>query len=243
MPFSGRKRIGGIVAALTLLGLIILTQPLFRTSPPRRDAPPQSSEPTSGDTLSRDMAIIAESSFTDAVDRILESAPWGNIAFSHPESMTLKETRVVELLLDLDLPVDSLKQRIQSEGKKLGAPIRVFPRMRAELISKDFDIAALTPPEQLISHIEPTMWKWQILPLKKGAAMLHLTLSAPIEFQGSTTMRVVRVFERNVWVRVTLGQRIGEFIGNNWQWLWASVLLPLGGWLWRKRRKQAASAK
>ena len=40
---------------------------------------------------------------------------------------------------------------------------------------------------------------------------------------------LVRTFDRTIEVKVSVGQRLAGFVGNNWQWLWAVVVVPVGG--------------
>jgi hypothetical protein len=37
-------------------------------------------------------------------------------------------------------------------------------------------------------------------------------------------------------VNVTASQKIGALFKSNWQWLWAAILVPIAGWLWKRRK-------
>jgi hypothetical protein len=41
-------------------------------------------------------------------------------------------------------------------------------------------------------------------------------------------------------VRVDRWYTSRQFIANNWQWLWAVVVVPVAGLLWLKERRRAA---
>jgi hypothetical protein len=173
------------------------------------------------------------------VDRILESLEWGNIAFNAPQSMNLKESAQIQLLLSLEESIEDLRKTLTQAGEKEGARIRVSDRMEARLTGPNFQIAAITPEEQAITSKGVTEWKWEVKPASGGRHHLHLTLTALFDVDGNSTRRAIRTFDKTIEVEVTWSDQTSQFVANNWQWLWAAILVPLIGWLWKGRKSHA----
>lgn len=172
------------------------------------------------------------------VDRLLEEMEFGTIAFNVPTNINIDDSPQIQLLLSLSETVEKLKQSITEEGEKIGATIRVNDRMEARLSGYLFEITAITPETQAVSKRQQTEWKWEIHPKKKGKHKLHLTLTALLEIDGKSRPRAIRTFDKVIEVNVTATQKIGLFFENNWQWLWAAILVPVAGWLWKRKKKQ-----
>ena len=170
------------------------------------------------------------------VDRMLEEMEFGAIAFDAPTNINIDDSPQIQLILSLAETVEKLKQSITEEGEKVGATIRVSDRMEARLSGYMFQITAITPEIQAVSKRQQTEWKWEIHPRKEGRHKLHLTLTALLEIDGHNTPRVIRTFDKIIEVNVTPTQKIGLFIKNNWQWLWAAILVPVVGWLWKRKK-------
>ncbi len=179
---------------------------------------------------------VSDPSPTEIIDMLLERMERANIAFNAPRSMNIGDSPKIQLLLSLGDTEEELKASIKAAGEKIGAEIRVNNRMQARLSGYMFQITAITPEEQAVSRRGRTEWSWEIHPKKEGQHDLHLTLSAIFEVNGRETRRVVRTFDRVIEVNVSAPQKITAFIKGNWQWLWAAVLVPIAGWLWRQRR-------
>jgi hypothetical protein len=75
-----------------------------------------------------------------------------------------------------------------------------------------------------------------VTPKAGGQQQLHLVLNVSVE----GTSRMIRSFERTIVVNVSWGQRLSGFASDNWQWLWAVIVVPIGGWLWRRRNAARA---
>ncbi len=179
---------------------------------------------------------VSDPSPTEIIDMLLERMERANIAFNAPRSMNIGDSPKIQLLLSLGDTEEELKASIKAAGEKIGAEIRVNNRMQARLSGYMFQITAITPEEQAVSRRGRTEWSWEIHPKKEGQHDLHLTLSAIFEVNGRETRRVVRTFDRVIEVNVSAPQKITAFVKGNWQWLWAAVLVPIAGWLWRRRR-------
>lgn len=124
---------------------------------------------------------------------------------------------------------------VEAEGEKEGARIRVSDRMEARLSGPNFAITAITPEIQAVSRNDVTEWKWEVKPSNDGRQYLHLTLSALLSVDGTSTPRAIRTFDKVIEVEIGWHQRVGSFFEKNWQWLWAAVLVPIVGWLWKRK--------
>ena len=176
-----------------------------------------------------------------SVDQILQDMEFANVAFNTPSKLNIEDTFQVHLVLSLTDTIEQLKKAISEAGKKDGASyVRVSNRMEAKLAGYYFRIVSITPEVQAVSKEQLTEWKWEIYPMKEGRHNLHLTLTARIEVDGYDTPREIETFSRQIEVTVTIAQKAKSFFGNNWQWLWAAIIIPIGGWLlnrWRKKKK------
>ena len=172
------------------------------------------------------------------VDKLIREMEFGSIAFNAPTNINIDDSHQIQLILSLAETVEGLKQSITEEGKKIGAIIKVSDRMEARLSGYMFQITAITPEIQAVSKSQQTEWKWEIHPKKEGKHRMHLTLTALLEIDGHSTPRTIRTFSKIIEVNVTATQKIGTFFKNNWQWLWAAILVPFAGWLWNRKKKQ-----
>jgi len=188
-----------------------------------------------------------ESSPLERVAEKLRGLVRSSIAFNTPEEMEVGKTETIELLLSTSSSAEELKQQLSEAGEKQGVEeIPTAERMQARLTGDPgFVIQATTPEEQAISSEETTKWNWDVTPTQAGEEQkLHLTLTALIEVAGETTPRAIDTYNRTILVKdvqKSWGQRVSEFIGNNWQWLWATILVPIALWAYRtyRGRKEA----
>jgi hypothetical protein len=175
------------------------------------------------------------------VDQVVGSLEKANIAFNVPEKLNLKETAQIELLLSMRESAETLRNSIEAEGAREGATIKVSKRMEASLTGADFQITEITPKEQAVGSIETVNWKWDVKPTSLGQHPLHLTLTALVSVDGTTTRRAIRTFDKTIKVNVTATQWAGDFVAKNWQWLWAAIVLPLAGGVWKQWKPKGKS--
>jgi len=176
------------------------------------------------------------------VDEVVSRLEWGNIAFDTPTKMKFEEPKIVELLLSPTKSAQELQSSLKSHEQTESARIQISNRMEADLSGLGFKIEALVPQEQAVFRGRTTQWRWEVTPTKDGDHNLYLTLSAIINVSNQKVPLVMRTFDRRISVEVSVGQRISTFVDSNWQWLWASILVPLSPFLWkwyqRKRSKR-----
>jgi len=172
-----------------------------------------------------------------ATDAVLAALPWGNIAYDTPERMNLGETTTIKLLLSPKVPMETLKAQIRSVAEVEGAQVKISNQMLARLTGNGFTINAVTQEKQSIGT-DVTQWQWDVQATAKGTHQLHLTLTVVINVDGTDQERSLNTFDRMIQVEVTPWRTVTNFASSNWQWLWAVVLTPVVGWLWRRSRKR-----
>jgi len=171
-----------------------------------------------------------------SIDNYLASIASANIAFNVPQTINLYETALIQLKLSLQKSIDELREALTAEGKREGAIVKVSNRMEARLTGANFQITAITSEEQAVGSIGEVEWKWEIKPTTSGKHNLHLTLTALFSVDGESTRKTIRTFDKTIEIEVTPAQLVLKFLENNWQWLWAAILLPIVGWGWKLRK-------
>ena len=216
--------IGGLVlAALVTVFALFSSVTMYLTGAPPQPSP----SPTS----------------VELVDQSLRELNWGNIVFNVSETMRYEQPQAVELLLSPSLSVADLQAQLQQKAGAESAQVRISNRMEAQLTGRGFAIEALTPDLQAVTSQQATRWKWEVTPTEHGQQTLHLALSARLDVAGRDTPLVVRTFDREILVNITIPQRVSSFLEKNWQWLWAAVAVPIAGYLWKRRRKRRPRSK
>ena len=104
------------------------------------------------------LASAPPPSLISAVDRILESMEWSNIALNTPLSMNLRDSAQIQLLLSMEQSIEDLSRTVTAAGEKEGARIRVSNRMEARVTGSNFQITAITSEEQAITSTGVTEW-------------------------------------------------------------------------------------
>jgi hypothetical protein len=171
----------------------------------------------------------------DEIDKAWKEAPWGAVVFNNPETLHEGDSAVIELVLSLRKPIAELTKEVVEAGRREGARVQVTPIMEARLTGTDFEIEAISNERQAVTASEDTRWSWEIRPTTTGKLRLHLTLTGLLVVDGQREPKTVTSFDRFLSVEVTWRDQLQGFVSDNWQWLWATLLAPIGLWLWRKR--------
>jgi hypothetical protein len=217
---------------------------------PATDTGPDDPSDASADPAEGPAEAAAEEPLVDeeaaAADRALKFFHDANVAFNTPERMNRDDTADVVLVLSRKESIEALKAAIGPAiaGGREGSKIRTASRMEAKLTGLGFDIVPTTNPVQAVGSEDRVTWAWQVHPKSPGPQTLTLTLTAKLDKHGVAD-KTLPPFTKTIEVVVTPTQRVGDFVGRSWQWLWGAILVPLaaGGRAWyAKRKRKDASA-
>jgi hypothetical protein len=175
------------------------------------------------------------------IDDALGGLRFGNLAFNAPTALRPHQAAEIHLVVSRGQSIAELKQRVAEVGVKRGARVALSNDMVAHLSGLGFAIDRITPEQQLVTAVGPTNWLWQIQPTETGTLHLHLTLSAVVLVRGSSQLHSIRTFDQTLTIHVGWGERLTTFLGDNWQWLWTAVLVPIAAFLVRRRRREQPS--
>jgi hypothetical protein len=174
---------------------------------------------------------------TQVIDKIVKELEWGNIVFNAPTSMRFKETEAIELLLSHSVSIQELRTQLEKANGIESASVQISNRIEARLSGTGFQVEALFPEVQTVGSKGVIQWKWYVTPTEHGLQRLHLTLSAILTVSDRDAPFVIRTFDRTIDVEISLAQRASSFFSKNWKWLWAAILVPVVGYLWRRHYK------
>lgn len=127
------------------------------------------------------------------------------------------------------LPDIAVKKEIRV-GKTMEAVIKqTNPELSA------FKIESLNTAVQSIENdTSYTNWEWSIMPLKSGKHGLKLV----IVIKENNLTKDIPVYEENIYVVSSPIYSAHKFIGQYWQWLMSSLVIPIFAWWFNKRKKK-----
>ena len=165
----------------------------------------------------------------------LKKLPIGRVVFNVPPTLKLGEVAVIHVALSLQETHKQLEERITEIGVIEGGELSVSDDMRATLTGADFEILPLLDERQAVSAEDTTEWLWQVKPVVTGVRLLKLTLYAFVSVGDKESSRSVKSFTKDLKIHVTWAERVSEFAGGNWQWLWTAILVPLAAFVMARR--------
>jgi hypothetical protein len=142
--------------------------------------------------------------------------------------------------LSTHLPAESLQVLIGEAGKFEVANLKVSDRVSATLSGSGMDVAPTGAQEQWISEKEVTSWTWTIVPKISGQQILTLSFDAIISVNGKDDRWTINTLTRRINVAVGWPDSIADWLefikttGENISWIWATVLIPIGGFAWAR---------
>jgi hypothetical protein len=178
--------------------------------------------------------------------KLMQQLDWGRVTFSPPNVMRCNEEKTVNAVFSRSASPDQLRAHLAKLAGVDANEIAVPTAVQAELRGGEaLDIRALTPTTefgQLAGEGHNASWDWIVRPTRAGQYELHLTVfclvtvgDEPYRCDIATPMARIDVTPLGAWKRVV------AFVSGNWQWLWAAVLVPLAGVLWKLSRKKKAT--
>ena len=185
-----------------------------------------------------DKAIIENSEKTDTaviaeeVDRVVKNFKMANIAFNTPKTMEKRKVELLHLIISRSETIDIIKKQVQGTGKKEGESIKVSANIKAHFTGENFKISPITPETQAVTSFEQTHWKWEVLPVKSGKQLLHLSISALIEVDGIKSSKAIKTYDKFIDVEVDFANELEKFLIQNWKWIFGTFFIPLFGWYW-----------
>jgi hypothetical protein len=175
----------------------------------------------------------------DVVPQILAKLDKGALAFNAPDELKVGHTAIVHVAISRELTEPAVASRLVGPGPRESASIPIAARMEARLTGSkaDFTIEALA---EGVQAVDPrwTEWRWAVTPLRSGIHRLRLEIFVQLRLDDASTPRSVKVHDRDIVVHAAPLEKVTAFVKGNWQWLWATLLVPLVPWVLKKLRKK-----
>jgi hypothetical protein len=171
---------------------------------------------------------------------VLAGLPVGRVLFACAPTMRVRAPERVEVRISGN-PKENLTAGLQERGVPIEEPSKIAPVMKVVLTPDEsgvFDVKSLSEEEQLTSGGGFSQWVWSVTPLQSGTHNLYLTVNVVVNVpELGTQKRQIPVLTQSVTVRADPVYSAGQFWSSNWQWFTTTLLIPIGLWLWKKRRK------
>lgn len=165
-------------------------------------------------------------------DVILSQLRSATLTFEAPATANVDD--IVHAVLRIDPKVVAATGGAQSSTR---AVIQVSKILSVTLLAPDFKVLALAPDRQALSETEITEWKWDLSGAPPGKHDIHLSINAIVTVDNDRAERSIKTFESTVTVEITPQQWLLAMLKEHMQWIWSTLLLPTGMWLWRLFKK------
>lgn len=168
------------------------------------------------------------------------------IVFNPPVEMREQQTETMQARISFEDIGADLRKGLQRPDQIQEEKLKVSEIMKVTLTGDGnaFLIQRIGDEEQVVAGKPYAQWEWRVTPLQSGNQTLTLTATATIFLEGRGEKPIYhKTLEKPIIVRVDRWYTAKQFVANNWQWLWAVVVVPAAGLLWRLRKGKSGSKK
>lgn len=163
------------------------------------------------------------------------------IAFNPPAEMREQKTETIQARISFEDIGAALGSGMSGSGRVREEALKVSEVMKVTLTGDGdaFLIQRIGDEEQVVVGKPYAQWEWRVTPLKSGDQRLTLTATATIFLEGRGEKPIYhKTLEKPIIVSVDRWYTAKQFVANNWQWLWAVVVVPAATLLWRLRKRK-----
>jgi hypothetical protein len=200
-------------------------------------------DPAPAESSAGEETAAESASESEGLDAVFPKFQMGNLVFNAPDTMKFGEKRGIQLLLSPKLTVAELTTMIEESGELRQRRIRISRVMEASLSGSGFKIDPITAALQVVNPQGATEWRWEVTALETGMHKLYLTMNAILEVDGRELPHTIQTLHEVILVQVAWDQRVSAFVAENWKWLWTTIMVPLIGWLWERRKQRGKEKK
>lgn len=175
---------------------------------------------------------------TSKEDKITSQLYAASMAFSAPETANVREHITIQLLLDPSKDLKELESKLSEPGKKTSTKVSISQIVVASLSAPDFIIEQVTPEEQAVAQSVPTEWLWTLIPKSTGKNEIKLSITAIVKIDNKEYKYHIKTYETTIVVEVKPQQVILDWLSKYWQWIFSTLLLPLGLYLYKRYKKE-----
>ena len=175
---------------------------------------------------------------TSKEDKITSQLYAASMAFSAPETANVREHITIQLLLDPSKDLKELESKLSEPGKKTSTKVSISQIVIASLSAPDFIIEQVTPEEQAVAQSVPTEWLWTLIPKSTGKNEIKLSITAIVKIDNKEYKYHIKTYETTIVIEVKPQQVILDWLAKYWQWLFSTLLLPLGLYLYKRYKKE-----
>lgn len=147
------------------------------------------------------LMLNQEQLFSSEVDEQIKQLALGLVEYNPPAEMTEQTPERIEVRVSQSLTED-LTRGLRGRGIPEVEKVLVGSTMKATLSGKEFDVSALSESIQSVFSTGFTQWEWNVLPLKPGTKILHLSIAAIFDTKYGAKAKSYPVMEKAINVKV-----------------------------------------
>jgi hypothetical protein len=172
---------------------------------------------------------------SSAIDEMIDQLKDASIVFNAPETMRVKETSQILLLMSKGLTSEVLTSKLMANiadtnmiGKLYKDSVKVSTKMEAHLSGDGFTVRPITPIAQLVREKDETCWEWVVIAEEQGNRTLYLTLNAFIDYDGEKMTQTIQTYRKKIFVYVRPTDAVLAWIDRNIPWIAGLLGVILG---------------
>lgn len=188
-----------------------------------------------------------------AIDKAISILPLGEAFHNIPIEMVAGNTTIIEAGIGNNIKKEVQKELVGNGKVQINKKVHFNPfgvKMFLDVNKEDFKVRLLSDEEQQITSKEPSIWRWEVTPLKAGQHLILVKATVEIKVPelDIVTKKTVEVFKAKRKVNVNWQYSVYQFITQNWKeatgliFGTGSLAAFINWWLAKKEKREKVSS-